>query len=168
MSIVTNFFTQLHISVIGKLIFHVIKLCHNYLTFLFLSLSLSSLSLSHPLCLLFCPFFSLSLCVCIYIYVCRYTTFFCMSIYLSIYLSFYLLRTHTQYLLIFSVTVSILHLKVMIERRAYNPVESILQFRRIVEVMARVPGSLNVQNVALHMCSYKMMQILDVDMVRIF
>ena len=56
----------------------------------------------------------------------------------------------------------------MIERRAYNPVESILQFRRIVEVMARVPGSLNVQNVAMHMCSYKMMQILDVDMVSIY
>ena len=89
-----------------------------------------------------------------------------MYIYLSIYL--FISYEHTQYLLIFSVTVSILHLKVMIERRAYNPVESILQFRRIVEVMARVPGSLNVQNVALHMCSYKMMQILDVDMVRIF
>ena len=53
----------------------------------------------------------------------------------------------------------------MIERRAYNPVESILQFRRIVEAMSRMPGSLKVQNVAMHMSSNRMMQILDVDMV---
>ena len=53
----------------------------------------------------------------------------------------------------------------MIERRAYNPVETILQFRRLVEFMSRMPGSLKVQSVAMHMCSNQLMQILDVEMV---
>lgn len=58
--------------------------------------------------------------------------------------------------------------RMMIEKRAYHPVESILQFRRIVEVMCRMPNTLKVQNVAMHMCSTQMMHILDVDMICIY
>jgi hypothetical protein len=58
--------------------------------------------------------------------------------------------------------------KMMIEKRAYHPVESILQFRRIVELMCRMPTSLKVQSVAMHMCSTQMMHILDVDMICIY
>ena len=58
--------------------------------------------------------------------------------------------------------------KTMIERRAFNPVDMILQFRRIVDYLSRLPGTLNVAQIARHMGSKDMMQILEVDMIVIF
>lgn len=46
--------------------------------------------------------------------------------------------------------------------------ESVLQFRRIVEVMSSMPGNLRADSVGNHMCSNRMIQILDVDMVRFY
>lgn len=57
----------------------------------------------------------------------------------------------------------------MIEKRAIDPVESILQFKRMVEWMAGMPEeNLKISNVASHICSQKMMEILDVDMICLF
>jgi hypothetical protein len=57
----------------------------------------------------------------------------------------------------------------MIDRRTLDPVGSILQFRRIVDWMARVPeGSLKVQTVCSHMCSEHMLQTLDVDLICLY
>ena len=58
--------------------------------------------------------------------------------------------------------------KTMIERRAFNPVDMILQFRRIVDYLSRLPGTLNVAQIARHIGSKDMMQILEVDMIVIF
>jgi hypothetical protein len=56
----------------------------------------------------------------------------------------------------------------MIEKRSINPVESILQFRRITEYMARLPGNLKIECIAAHLCSQEIMQIFDVDMICIY
>lgn len=57
----------------------------------------------------------------------------------------------------------------MIDRRTLDPVGSILQFRRIVDWMARVPeGSLKIQTVCGHMCSEHMLQTLNVDLICIY
>ena len=57
----------------------------------------------------------------------------------------------------------------MIDRRAIDPVESILQFRRMADWMVRVPeGSLKVQKVVAHMCSEHVMEILNVDVVCVY
>lgn len=57
----------------------------------------------------------------------------------------------------------------MIDRRTIDPVGSILQFRRIVDWMARVPeGSLKIRKVCSHMCSEHMLQTLNVDLICLY
>ena len=109
---------------------------------------------------IFLPLFSL--CLCLSLFSLSLPVSVLVSLSLSLHLSVSVSLSLSLFIFHFSFY---LFIKMMIERRAYNPVESILQFRRIVEVMARVPGTLNVQNVAMHMCSHQMIQILDVDMV---
>jgi len=58
--------------------------------------------------------------------------------------------------------------KALIEKRTINPVESILQFRRMFHFMTRIPGTLKIQNVAGYLCSQHIMQVLDVDMICIY
>ena len=55
-----------------------------------------------------------------------------------------------------------------IERRAFNPVDMILQFRRIVDHLSHIPGTLEKALIARHVGSKVMMEILEVDMIVIF
>ena len=55
-----------------------------------------------------------------------------------------------------------------IERRAFNPVDMILQFRRIVDHLSRMPSTLDKAHIARHIGSKVMMEILEVDMIVVF
>ena len=50
--------------------------------------------------------------------------------------------------------------KTMIERRAFNPVDMILQFRRVVDYLSKLPATLNVAQVARYVAAEAMMSIL--------
>ena len=56
----------------------------------------------------------------------------------------------------------------MIERRAFNPVDMILQFRRVVDYLSKLPATLNVAQVARYVAAEAMMNILEVDMIVVF
>ena len=56
----------------------------------------------------------------------------------------------------------------MIERRAFNPVDMILQFRRVVDYLSKLPATLNAAQVARYVAAEAMMSILEVDMIVVF
>ena len=57
----------------------------------------------------------------------------------------------------------------MIEKRAIDPVESILQCRRMIEWMASIPKeTFQLSNVMTHITSREMSKIFDVDMIFVF
>lgn len=84
----------------------------------------------------------------------------------SVYLSCFIqVITVTAYL----IKITQHNTQMMIDRRAIDPVESILQFRRMADWMVRVPeGSLKVQKVVAHMCSDHVVEILNVDVVCVY